>query len=74
VAVGVGHRVPDTVRGCLQFELGKSNYWLWRKTQKCRKFTTLSSEKYTGNFRISEKLLLNAAQLGEDEYLKTKFK
>jgi hypothetical protein len=68
VAVGVGHQVPDTVRGRLQFELGKSNYRLWRKTQKCQKFATLSPEKYTGNFRISEKLLLNAARLGEDEF------
>lgn len=35
--------------------------------EKNTKFTTLSPEKYTGNFRISEKLLLNAARLGEDE-------
>jgi hypothetical protein len=34
VALGVGHMVLGTVRGRLQFELCKYNYWLWRKTQK----------------------------------------
>ena len=30
-ALGMVRQVPDTISGRLQFELFKSNYWVWRK-------------------------------------------
>ena len=40
---GLVLQVPNTVSGRLQFELCKTNYWLWRKTANTKKFAILSA-------------------------------
>ena len=63
MGLGVGPRVLGTVRGRLQFESCKSNYRLWRKTRKTRKFASLSAVWIAGICRKIGKLPLNAPWL-----------